>query len=115
VTTERVGGDIPQATPGATQKSHALSGRIRPGLFAGSTRLVFADLDFARVRSAKAVQFTLSCRDNEVVGVDNGSGTGARAGSSGRLGLPWWDQPATVRARLDDLESNELSVLCDGS
>jgi hypothetical protein len=30
------------------------------------------------------------------------------------MGLPWFDQPATVRARVNGLESNALTVLCDG-
>ena len=66
-----------------------------------------------RLRRDGALSLTLRCVDHEVRGEVAGSGVGARAGSSRRMGLPWWDKPATVRARLGDRESSALTVLCD--
>jgi hypothetical protein len=111
LTIRRIAGSAQDTTIAGAQ---APVGRIRPGLFAGDTRLTFAEIDFARIESSKTLQLSLSCSDNEVRGDQNGSGAGARAGSSGALGLPWWDRPARIRAKLDERESNELSVLCGG-
>lgn len=88
---------------------------VRPGLFAGGTRLSAAESDLARTENARTLRISLRCVDGEVRGDENGSGAGARAGSAGVLGLPWWDRPARVRARLSDRESNELAILCSDS
>jgi hypothetical protein len=111
VTTERVERGAPVA---ALEAAQPLTRRVRPGLFANGIRLDSIDVELARLHRAGSLQLTLSCTDNEVRGSDSGSGAGARARSEGRLGLPWWDKPATVRARLNNLESNSLSVLCVG-
>ena len=101
--------------PGAMiDAAQPLTGRVRPGLFAGGTRLGSADIDLGRLRRAGSLQLSLSCEDNEVRGGEAGSGAGARARSAGRLGLPWWDKPAMVRAKVSDLESNALTILCAG-
>jgi hypothetical protein len=109
LTTERVAGD--SSAPAGQML--ALNDRLEAGLHAGGARLAAGELDLERLRKTGSLELALSCSDREVRGSQAGSGAGARA-RSGRMGLPWWDQPATVRARLGDLESNALTVLCDG-
>jgi hypothetical protein len=90
--------------------------RLRPELLAGGVRLAAGEIDVERLLRAGVIELALSCREHQVRGalVDEapGSGAGARA-RSGKMGLPWFDQPATVRARVNGLESNPLTVLCD--
>lgn len=109
VSTERAapGEGGPGAVDGLT-----LDARLPAALVGGATELTASEVDVARLRRQGTLQFVLSCVDHEVRGERTGSGLGARAGSSGRMGLPWWDKPATVRARLGDRESNVLTVLC---
>lgn len=91
--------------------------RLRPELLAGSVTLAAGEIEFERLRRTGAVELELGCREHQVRGAladqSPGSGAGARA-RSGKMGLPWFDQPATVRARVNGLESNALTVLCDG-
>ena len=111
VTTERI--DRAASAP-ARPAALTLNDRLRPALHAGAARLAATELDLARLRREPALQLTLTCRDNELRGAEGGSGLGARAGSSGAMGLPWWDKPATLRAQVDGRTSNALTVLCDG-
>jgi hypothetical protein len=90
-----------------------LNGRLQPGLYAGGLRLAAGELDLERLRRVGSLTLELACSEREVRGSAGGSGAGARA-RSGPMGLPWWDQPATVRARLGGLESNPIAILCDG-
>lgn len=89
--------------------------RLRPELLAGSVTLAAGEIDVERLRRTGAIELELSCREHQVRGAGEspGSGAGARA-RSGKMGLPWFDQPATLRARVNGLESNALTVLCDG-
>jgi hypothetical protein len=110
VNTERVA-----AGAGAAEAPEALTldARLPAALVAGAAALTASEVDVARLRRDGALSLTLRCVDHEVRGEAAGSGVGARAGSSRRMGLPWWDKPATVRARLGGHESNALTVLCD--
>lgn len=86
---------------------------IRPGLYVGNQRLTFREIDFAAGVSTAAVTLTLRCEDNQVIGSENGSGHGARAGS-GFLGWPWFgDDTAQVSAKLNGIESGGTrDILC---
>lgn len=96
----------------AAQDALTLDARLPAALVAGAAALTASEADLARLRRDGALSLTLRCVDHEVRGEAAGSGVGARAGSSGHMGLPWWDKPATVRARLGERESNALTVLC---
>lgn len=109
VSTERVAADGEPGPAGAL----TLDARLPAALVTGAVALSASEIDLARLRRDGALSLTLRCLDHEVRGDRAGSGVGARAGSSGRMGLPWWDKPATVRAQLGGRESNALTVLCD--
>ncbi len=109
---------IGREAPGALREAALTAAdRVRPELMAGGVRLAAGEIDVERLRRTGVVELELSCRAHQVRGAladrSPGSGAGARA-RSGKMGLPWWDQPATVRARVNGLESNALTVLCDG-
>ncbi len=86
--------------------------RIRPSLYSGSTQLTRTEIDFGPGVNSAAVQLSLTCSNNEVRGNLAGTGAGARAGSSGFLGWPWWDQPASIKGHLNERDSASLNVLC---
>jgi hypothetical protein len=109
---------ITRETQGALREAAlTATDRVRPELLAGGVRLAAGEIEVEQLRRTGAVELTLGCHEHQVRGAltvgSPGSGAGARA-RSGRMGLPWFDQPATVRARVNGLESNALTVLCDG-
>jgi len=83
--------------------------RIRPSLFQDNTQLTFTEIDFAPGENSKTVTLSLRCRSGEVVGSVNGTGHGKR------LTFLWWswDDPAHVKARLNETDSGAKNVMCN--
>lgn len=86
---------------------------IRPGLYAGNTRVAFREIDFPAGISSRTVTLNLNCTNNEVGGNDGSSGQGAMAGT-GFLGWPWFgDDPAKITAKLNGTQSDgTVDILC---
>lgn len=82
--------------------------RIRPSIFSGNTQLGFTEVNIPPNVNTITTTLTLSCVNNEIRGSSAGSGHGGRTQF-----LFWsWDDPAEIKAHLNERESGIFRVLC---